>query len=230
MIHSFRPIPLMLSLALLPACGSSVSADPFANDTGKASFEPENSAAESNAQPANSDNPEATEAPQSSSTGSSEPSSQQSDRVDADAVESEPVDSAPIDSTLIADELVDETPPAVVQATVVCASYEDSFLPLVHDPVCSNCHSDGARLPVFEPFAEAGRRCQQIGREVATASMPPNGSLSGEQRALVAEWVGLGCPETADDAAALCDITNQASPQNPDTPPASDDDDDDDDD
>jgi hypothetical protein len=85
-----------------------------------------------------------------------------------------------------------------------CVSYETGFVPLVYQPVCSNCHATGAGLPRFEPYAQARARCAQIGREVASGDMPPSGGLSAEQRAVVARWVALSCPETAADAAASC--------------------------
>ncbi|MEY2929554.1 MAG: hypothetical protein RL033_303 [Pseudomonadota bacterium] len=137
------------------------------------------------------------------------------------------------------------TPPVVAQPVVTppvastldpleCASYETGFLPLVHQPVCSSCHTNGGGLPRFEPFAQAQNRCAQIGREVASGDMPPNGRLSADQLAVVASWVSLGCPETAEDAAPLCaSSTEPTNPNvNPPPPPAQggDDDDDDDDD
>jgi hypothetical protein len=110
-----------------------------------------------------------------------------------------------------------------------CASYETGFLPLVHQPVCSNCHTNSGGLPRFEPFAQAQSRCAQIGREVASGDMPPNGRLSADQLAVVASWVSLGCPETAEDAAPLCAPSgNPSDPANP--PPAAQGSDDDDDD
>lgn len=116
-----------------------------------------------------------------------------------------------------------------------CASYETGFLPLVHQPVCSSCHTNGGGLPRFEPFAQAQSRCAQIGREVASGDMPPNGRLSADQLAVVASWVSLGCPETAEDAAPLCapsvDPTNpNPNPPPPPAPGGGDDDDDDGDD
>lgn len=112
-----------------------------------------------------------------------------------------------------------------------CASYETGFLPLVHEPVCSRCHTSGRGLPQFEPFAQAERRCAQIGQLVSAGEMPPGGGLSTEQRAVVESWVSLDCPETAEQAAAVCapPVTPAPDP----TPPAGssgggDDDDDDD--
>jgi hypothetical protein len=126
-------------------------------------------------------------------------------------------------------------PPVVVGELdpLECASYETGFLPLVHQPVCSSCHTNGGGLPLFEPFAQAANRCAQIGREVASGDMPPNGRLSADQLAVVASWVSLGCPETAEDAAPLCaSAANPSNPANPPAPPppqnGGDDDDDDD--
>jgi hypothetical protein len=105
------------------------------------------------------------------------------------------------------------TPPAPAAAAVTpsaaanpaaCASYDTGFLPLVHEPVCSGCHTASGRLPKFEPFAQAEGRCALIGQLVASGEMPPRGSLSAEQKAIVASWVALDCPETAADAALLC--------------------------
>jgi hypothetical protein len=102
----------------------------------------------------------------------------------------------------------------------------------VHAPVCSGCHTASGSLPRFEPFAAAEQRCGTIGRLVASGAMPPRGSLSAEQRAVVANWVSLDCPETAADAALLCAGAPDPNP-GPAVPPAptggGDDDDDDDD-
>jgi hypothetical protein len=81
----------------------------------------------------------------------------------------------------------------------------------VHQPVCSGCHTATGGLPRFEPFAQAERRCSLIGQLVASGEMPPRGSLSAQQKAVVASWVLLDCPETAADAALLC----PAPPANP---------------
>jgi hypothetical protein len=71
-------------------------------------------------------------------------------------------------------------------------------------PVCSGCHTANSGLPQLSPYAQAERRCDLIGREVASGSMPPGGGLSAAQRAIVASWVAGGCPETAADAALSC--------------------------
>jgi hypothetical protein len=117
-------------------------------------------------------------------------------------------------------------PPAAL-SVVECPSYDAGFVPLVYDPVCSNCHATRGGLPRFEPFAQAEGSCRQIGQEVASRSMPPNGALSAEQLEVVANWVALGCPETQDEAATLCAAEPPGGSVTP-TPGAGDDEDDDD--
>jgi hypothetical protein len=84
-----------------------------------------------------------------------------------------------------------------------CATYAD-FAARVHEPVCSNCHGVRDGLPDFGVPAIARARCSTIGDLVRRGVMPPDGSgyvLGPEQRTLVADWVALGCPEIAADAA-----------------------------
>lgn len=88
-----------------------------------------------------------------------------------------------------------------------CVSYADGFLPQVHQPVCSNCHGVRDGLPDLGVAATARSECSRIGDLVRRGVMPPDGSgyvLTEGQRSLVADWVALGCPETAAEAAGSC--------------------------
>jgi hypothetical protein len=125
----------------------------------------------------------------------------------------EPVNSLPTTP----DEATEPTPEASSTLDAIeCPSYDQGFLPGVVEPVCGNCHGVRRGLPNFEPFASAASLCTTIGREVASGSMPPQGSLSADQRNIVLNWVGLGCPESAADAAAAC--TPASGPNAPGTP------------
>lgn len=103
-------------------------------------------------------------------------------------------------------------PSSTASAAQSCPTYEDDFLPRINAPVCSHCHGLQPRLPNWGVYSQASAACTRIGSSVAQGSMPPRGSglsLSADQQALVAEWVQLGCPETA---AALPNSCNGGSP------------------
>lgn len=105
--------------------------------------------------------------------------------------------------------------PEVEFGIAECPSYDDGFLPLVHAPVCGNCHGVQGGLPNWEPFAAAERSCRSIGALVANEEMPPNGALSQEQRDIVARWVALDCPETPEQATALCQNRDEVPVESP---------------
>jgi hypothetical protein len=87
-----------------------------------------------------------------------------------------------------------------------CPTYDGDFLPSVNAPVCSNCHT-GGKLPNWATYSTAKASCTTIGSRVASGSMPPKGSgltLTAAQRALVADWVRLGCPEAESNLPASC--------------------------
>jgi hypothetical protein len=89
-----------------------------------------------------------------------------------------------------------------------CPTYDDDFLPDVHTPVCSHCHdADQKKLPDWGQYSQALAACSKIGSFVASGDMPPPSSglsLDAAQKAMVAAWVKLGCPETANDLPASC--------------------------
>jgi hypothetical protein len=88
-----------------------------------------------------------------------------------------------------------------------CPSYADGFLPLVHQPICSNCHGQQKGIPDWAQPSVAIAECSTIGNMVANGLMPPDGSgyaLTAAQRTLVADWVAIDCPETAAEAASVC--------------------------
>jgi mono/diheme cytochrome c family protein len=102
------------------------------------------------------------------------------------------------------------TPPAGEPS---CVTYADDFGPRVHQPICGNCHGAKAGLPDFGVPAVARSACANIGNVVRRGIMPPDGSgyvLTPEQRTLVADWVALGCPETAAGAMGSCSSTPPA--------------------
>ncbi len=98
---------------------------------------------------------------------------------------------------------------------LLCPSYDDGFLPFVVGPVCGNCHGLRPGLPNFEPFASARVNCRAIGAEVASGRMPPRGGLAVDLGELVRRWVELGCPETPEAAATVCE---SPAPQDPPAP------------
>ena len=88
-----------------------------------------------------------------------------------------------------------------------CPTYVDDFLPQIHTPVCSKCHQTGTRLADWGVYAQAKASCTQIGSRVASGAMPPPRSgytVTAAQKALVASWVRLGCPQTASDLPSTC--------------------------
>ncbi len=95
-------------------------------------------------------------------------------------------------------------PGSVAASSAPCPSYDDGFRPLVHAPVCSHCHGAQQGIPDWGVFSQAKASCSLIGSRVDSGIMPPRSSglsLSAAQRALVLDWVRLGCPKTAQDAA-----------------------------
>jgi hypothetical protein len=125
------------------------------------------------------------------------------------------------------------TPAAVAgsgaSGSASCPTFQDDFLPQIHTPVCSKCHGSDPRLRNWGDYATAASACGRIGAAVGGGSMPPRSSglsLTADQRALVANWVSLGCPESASTLPASCSagtgITNPGGPQPaPATPPTS---------
>jgi len=220
-------VPFLLPLAL-GACSAPADGSPFRDGAPSASDAPAGSPS-TNQTPATSLAPVSPAAPLTPAGGETEPS----DELPITPAPAQPNGSDPPDDPP-APTPEPESPPAPGDDVSACASYETGFLPLVHEPVCSRCHTGGRGLPQFEPFAQAQGRCSQIGRLVAAGEMPPAGGLSAEQRAIVASWVSLDCPESAADAAAVCEPSDTPGPDPaPTTPPAGgggggDDDDDDD--
>jgi hypothetical protein len=88
-----------------------------------------------------------------------------------------------------------------------CPTYVDDFVPRINTPVCSKCHGAQAKLPNWGVYSSAKASCTAIGSRVASGSMPPRSSgltLTAEQRALVADWVRLGCPQAESNLPASC--------------------------
>lgn len=98
-----------------------------------------------------------------------------------------------------------------------CPTYEDDFLPKIHTPICSNCHGRDPQLRNWGVYATAASACGRIGSVVAGGSMPPRSSglsLNATQAALVAEWVSLGCPQSASTVPSSCTSSpSSGSPQ-----------------
>ena len=220
-------VPFLFPLAL-GACSAPVDGSPFRDGTPATSDAPA-AAPATNQTPASSPPASPPAAPLTPAGGETEPSAE---LPITPAPEQPNGADPPDDPPAPAPEPEPEPAPGV--DVTACASYETGFLPLIHEPVCSRCHTSGRGLPQFEPFAQAEGRCAQIGRLVAAGEMPPGGGLSAEQRAIVASWVSLDCPETAADAAAVCAPSGTPAPDPAPTPPAGggggDEDDDDDDD
>jgi hypothetical protein len=92
-------------------------------------------------------------------------------------------------------------------STASCPTYVDDFQPQVNGPVCSKCHQSGGRLADWGVYSQAKANCSTIGSRVASGAMPPprsGYSLSAAQRALVASWVRLGCPQTTSELPSTC--------------------------
>jgi hypothetical protein len=244
--RSLWSLPLLVPIAALAGCGSVADPAPFQDSASTA--HDSRSAASGTASPAAAiDNGSASAGATSTPPGTAAAKSDSTGKASQEGVAPLPISASPAPSgspptqpppTHPPPANPPPVPPAPVSPAdtdpTVCASYETGFLPLVLRPVCSSCHTATGSLPRFEPFASAEQRCASIGRVVASGQMPPRGGLSAEQRAVVASWVSLDCPETAAEAAQRCaqappNATPAATP-----PPAAsggrDDDDEDDDD
>jgi hypothetical protein len=208
-------VPLLVPIATLAACGSIADPAPFQDSASNGSA----SAPSGTAAPAaaTGNGPAAADATSGAPGTAAEPARPGSaSNAPPEGAALLPISAAPSPDVPATAPAPPATPAPAIPANanadpVACASYDTGFLPLVHQPVCSSCHTASGSLPRFEPFASAEPRCALIGREVASSAMPPRGGLSAEQRAVVASWVSLDCPETAAEAAQLC----APSPANP---------------
>lgn len=94
-----------------------------------------------------------------------------------------------------------------------CPTYQDDFVPQVYEPVCSKCHDgSNSKAPNWGQYSVASASCGTIGDLVASGAMPPASAklpLDAAQKALVAAWVGLGCPENASALPASCQPSSQ---------------------
>jgi hypothetical protein len=214
-------VPFLLPIAV-GACSAPADGSPF---------EARTPATDNAAAPAADQTPSPAPAPDTAPPAASTPGAAEGGADDALPVSPTPAESngpePPDEGSSEPPDAAQPEPQTPTSDSTECASYETGFLPEVVEPVCSRCHTSGRGLPLFEPFAQAEARCAQIGRLVSTGEMPPGGGLSAEQRAVVASWVSLDCPETAEGAAAACvpSVTPAPDPTLP--PPTGDEDDDD---
>lgn len=90
---------------------------------------------------------------------------------------------------------------------VDCPSYVGVFLPIVHKPVCSNCHGVFSDIPDWGRASIAAGNCSLIGEAIQNGDMPPSSSsvmLTSDERSIVLRWVALGCPESDAQARSAC--------------------------
>jgi hypothetical protein len=193
----------VVPLAALAACSAPADPAPFSSGSGAFGNAAQNAAASNPA----ASNPAAPSTATSSAASPAAAGSSASSEGSA-ALPLSPTDGAgstpPAPAAPASPATPSQPPTSTNLDPTACASYDTGFLPLVHQPVCSGCHTPSGSLPRFEPFAQAERRCALIGQLVASGEMPPRGGLTAQQKAIVASWVALDCPETAADAALVC--------------------------